>query len=228
MEPVDAFAELIEAGDPPLDLAATLIAAAHRPGLDVVGVLADLDDVAAACPSPTFDALVRHLFQGPHAFRGNSVRYDDPDNSLLDQVLARRTGLPISLAVVAIEVGRRIGVELVGIGMPAHFLVRTADPPSDGGPAFCDPFHGGVRRSAADCEALFAEMTGGATSWDPRFLAPVSTRTILVRMLTNLKLHHLRAGRIGDLRTVMRLRAAFPELAVAERNEFARLMASTN
>lgn len=229
MEPaVERFAAVLAAGEPDLDEPMMLIAAAHRPGLDVVGELARLDDIAAACPTPTLDGLARHLFQGAGAFRGNAAQYDDPVNSLLDRVLDRRLGIPISLSVLAIEVGRRVGVELVGIGMPAHFLVRSAEPPPDGGPAFLDPFHAGARLSAVDCQALFARLSGGGTPWDPRFLAPITHRAILIRVLTNLKLHHARAGDLQGLRTVMRLRACFDELEATERDEFARMMASTN
>lgn len=228
MEPIERFAAVLAGGEPELDEPMALIAAAHRPGLDVIGLLAGLDELAATCPAPTIDALSRHLFAGAQPFRGNAGHYDDPANSLLDRMLERRLGIPISLSVLAIEVGRRIGVELVGIGMPAHFLVRSADPPPDGGPAFLDPFHGGVRRSAVDCQELFARLSGGGTPWDPRFLNPVTHRSILVRVLTNLKLHHARARDLAGLRTVMRLRACFPELEATERDEFARMMGPTN
>jgi len=93
---------------------------------------------AAVCPGGDVRGMCAALF-GPEGFRGNRADYYDPANSLLDQVLARRTGIPITLSVLAMEVGRRVGAPLVGIGMPGHFLV----PEAPDGSSFHDPFHRG-------------------------------------------------------------------------------------
>src|SRR5437764_7768135 len=136
------FADLVARPEDkiPLDEAALLIAYQARPGLDIGAGLARLDDLAASCNPPTFDGLVRHLFDDL-GFRGNVEHYQDPDNSYLDQVLQRRLGIPISLSVLTMEVGRRLGIGLDGVGMPGHFLVRPAAAPA----TFADPFDGGRR-----------------------------------------------------------------------------------
>jgi regulator of sirC expression with transglutaminase-like and TPR domain len=225
MEPSARFAALVasERAQPPLDLAMALIARCATPALDVEAPLARLDELAATCPSATFEAVVRHLF-GPGRLRGDRTDYGDPRNSLLDQVLARRLGIPISLCAVAVEVGRRLDVPIDGIGMPGHFLVR--DPAEPG--RYCDPFHDGRMLDPPACRALHRQVVGARAVWDDSFLDAVDHRSILVRMLTNLKVSYRRRGDVAALRWVMTLRAAFPELAAAERREFDRLMAPTN
>ena len=112
-----------------LDEACLLIAGHARPGIDIERCLGELDRLAGEVLPPTLDGLVSTLFGGS-GFRGNADDYYDPDNSYLDQVLQRRLGLPITLAVLAIEVGRRAGVPLWGVSMPGHFLLRDKVDPS--------------------------------------------------------------------------------------------------
>jgi len=136
------FADLVALPDDeiPLDEAALLIAAQARPELDVGAELGRLDELAGGCGEATLDGLAQHLFTDL-GFHGNTEHYQDPDNSYLDQVLERRVGIPIALSVVTMEVGRRLGVALDGVGMPGHFLVRhRADPAT-----FLDPFDHGRR-----------------------------------------------------------------------------------
>jgi regulator of sirC expression with transglutaminase-like and TPR domain len=202
----------------PLDEAALLIAAQARPDLDVAAELALLDELAGGCKEPTLDGLTRHLFS-ELGFRGNTEEYADPDNSYLDQVLRRRVGIPISLSVLTMEVGRRLGVPLDGVGMPGHFLVRHRAEPG----TFLDPFGGGRRLDAAGCQALFAAL--GGTGWHEDYLAPVGTRAILTRMLLNLQGLFLPS----DLRSaawVLELRLAIPGLGVADRLGLARALGS--
>src|SRR5690606_13265031 len=111
-------------------------------------------------------------------FAGDVEDYGNPRNSLLDSVLDRRRGIPITLAVVLIEVARRAGVALEGVGMPGHFLVRAAGD----GELFADPFHG-VVLDRAGCEKLFAALHGPRARFRDRFLDPVGPRAILARML---------------------------------------------
>lgn len=225
MEPTARFAALVaaETAQPPLDLAMALIAASSTPNLDVEGQLARLDGLAARCPTPTFTGVTRHLF-GPGRLRGDRSDYGDPRNSLLDQVLARRLGIPIVLGAVAIEVGRRVDVAIDGVGMPGHFLI--GDPTAPG--RYCDPFHDGRVLDPPACRALHRQVVGARAVWDDSFLDPVSHRSMVVRMLTNLKVSYQRRRDVAGLRRVMTLRAAFPELATAERRELDRLMAPTN
>ena len=201
------FAELV--GQPedeiPLDEGALLIAAHAYPDLDVGREQARLDELAASCPTPTLDGLRHYLFD-ELGFRGNSRRYADPRNSFLNDVLDRRTGIPISLAVLAMEVGRRVGVSLQGVGMPGHFLVRHGDEP----PVLLDPFGGGRILEIADCEELFRSVYGEGAPFDPSMLAPVGARSILTRMLANLRQVYLALGDPRSAGWVLQLRASVP------------------
>jgi regulator of sirC expression with transglutaminase-like and TPR domain len=217
---VARFADLVARPDDeiPLDEAALLIAAQARPELDVAAELGRLDDLAGGCGDPTFDGLVGYLFTDL-GFRGNTEHYDEPDNSYLDQVIRRRVGIPISLSVLTIEVGRRLGVGLDGIGMPGHFLVRhRADPDT-----FLDPFGRGGRLDVAGCRAIFTGL--GGTGWNDAYLAPVGPRAILTRMLLNLQGLFLPAN-LRSAAWVLRLRLAIPGLVVPQRLGLARALAS--
>ena len=122
------FAEIVQGGgDIPLDEMAFLISAiVLGPGSsrvsdssEIIEQMSRLDELAAAVPSPTFGGIAQFLFTGPDAFVGNRAEYYDPENSLLTKVLDRHAGIPISLSVIMMEVGRRLGVPIAGIGMPA-------------------------------------------------------------------------------------------------------------
>jgi len=206
---VDRFAELV-AGDPqqvPLDQAALALAAVLRPKVEADAALATLERLADDCPAPTFDGLRRHLFDVLH-FAGDLRRYDDPHNSFLDVVLTSRQGLPILLATVMIEVGRRIGVPVVGVGMPMHFLVGDGDDED----RFVDPFTG-IAMSRGDARQHFETIAAGRISWDDHHLDSTPARQIVVRMLANLQGSYVRRGDRVRLALVARMRAAVPELA---------------
>jgi regulator of sirC expression with transglutaminase-like and TPR domain len=214
------FADLVARPDDeiPLDEAALLIAAQARPELDLGGELSRLDDLAGGCGEATLDGLARHLF-ADLGFRGNAEHYQDPDNSYLDQVMHRRVGIPITLSVLTMEVGRRLGVDLDGVGMPGHFLVRHRADPA----AFLDPFGGGRRLDAAGCRAIFTGL--GGTGWADAYLAPVGPRAILTRMLLNLQGLFLPAS-LRSAAWVLNLRLTIPGLAVPERLGLARALGS--
>jgi regulator of sirC expression with transglutaminase-like and TPR domain len=214
------FAALLARPDDeiPLDEAALLIAAHARPELDVAAELGRIDDLAAGCKEPTLDGLAHHLFDEV-GFRGNTEHYGDPENSYLDQVLHRRLGIPITLSVLTMEVGRRLGVALDGVGMPGHFLIRHRAEPT----TFLDPFGGGQRLDVAGCQAIFTTL--GGRDWDDSYLDPVGARAILTRMLLNLQGIFLPA----DLRSaawVLELRLMIPGSPVAERLGLARALGS--
>lgn len=207
----------------PLDEAALLISCAIQPGLDVDDWLGELDQLAEAVEDRSADGVAGHLFTTGH-FAGNRTAYYDWHNSCLDRVIATRTGIPISLSVLMIEVARRVGVDLCGVGMPAHFLVRPADDPE----VFFDPFHAGRRLDRADARSLFEQVTGGQVAWDDRFLDATPNREIVIRMLNNLK--GVFTGRSDALRLaiVMDLRSTVPELAQLEAAEIAATSAIFN
>lgn len=202
------FAELVGGApdETPLDLAVATIGSVLRPTFDMARTLETLDDLAERVQERTFDGVRCALFERA-GFRGNEHDYDHPDNSMLDLVLQRGTGLPILLAVVAIEVGRRVAVPMVGIGMPMHFLVRDAEDEE----AFLDPFTGdfldpdGARRR-------LDEVSGGRVTWSDRFLRAVPARHIVIRVLTNLQSSFKVRNDPVRLALVARLRAEVPEL----------------
>lgn len=181
-------------------MAALAIALVPYPDLDVAEWLGRLDALAAEAraalgstgsPRQRAERLALHLF-GPSGLRGNEADYYDPRNSFLNDVLARRLGIPITLSVVLLAVGRRLGLDLHGVGFPAHFLVRCevdGDPP-----LVLDPFHGGVSRTPAQCAELLAALGHGAVPFEPALLAPIDDRALLARMLRNLKAIDARRG----------------------------------
>jgi regulator of sirC expression with transglutaminase-like and TPR domain len=220
---LDHFAAVVagDAASVRLDEAALAMAAVLR-ARPTDGAAERLDELAAGCTERSLDGLRHHLFE-ELGFAGDAEHYDDPRNSFLDVVLDRRRGLPILLATVMIEVGRRCDVPCMGIGMPMHFLVRAADDDD----AFVDPFSGealdrlGARRR-------FETLSAGRLPWDERHLAPTPARLIVLRMLTNLRAsYERRADRVG-LALVARMRAAIPELGAGASAEAARLGAVFN
>ena len=157
MQAAERFAELVavRGEQVPLDEAAALIAQSAEPELKTGAMLAQLDALAETCPGYTLDVLVPHLF-GRGRFGPDRSDYYDPRNSLLNHVLERRVGIPITLSVLALEVGRRVGVPMAGVGMPGHFLLRDKVDRT----VFIDPFHGGRLLDERQCQALFHQITG--------------------------------------------------------------------
>jgi regulator of sirC expression with transglutaminase-like and TPR domain len=190
----ERFAALI--GSPSCDLAraALEIARIGHPDLDPAPALHALDTLAGelrprlsgGTPGDAARLLARYLFE-ECGFRGNRADYYDPRNSFLNDVLDRRVGIPISLSVLAIEVGRRLGIRLDGVGFPGHFLVRVSGAPD----LLLDCFDGG---SPVDHDVLLARLraladTSGGPEFahvPPRFLEPTAPPGILARMLRNL------------------------------------------
>jgi len=201
------FAELVSRPDHeiPLDETAALIAAHAYPGLDPSAVLGRLDEMAGACAPADLDGLLHHLFE-VLGFSGNTRRFGDPRNSFLNDVLKRRLGIPISLAVLTMEVGRRVDVTLQGVGMPGHFLLRHGATPG----VLVDPFGRGRILDETGCQALFRSLHGESVAFDPSMLDPVANRTILVRMLANLRQLYLGSGDVWSAEWVLRLRTAIP------------------
>jgi regulator of sirC expression with transglutaminase-like and TPR domain len=219
------FAELVQPGRPsvPLDEAALLISHAIQSDVDIEHWRSELDDLAAGVVQRTADGVADHLFTSGH-FVGNRTAYYDWRNSCLDRVIATRTGIPISLSVLMIEVARRVGVELHGVGMPAHFLVRDADDAD----VFFDPFDGGRRLDRTGARSLFEHVTGGQVPWNDQYLEPTSNRDIVIRMLNNLKGVFTGRADVVRLAIVMDLRSAVPELAELEAGEIAATSAVFN
>jgi len=216
-DPTTRFAALLERGEDalPLDEAVLLIAAHALPDLEIGDELARLDDLAAGVRPSTVDDLRTHLVD-QLGFGGDEATYHDPRNSLLPEVLDRRLGIPLTLAIVAMEVGRRCGVPLLGVGMPGHFLVRPADDPD----RFLDLFHGGAVLDRGGCQDIFARLHPD-TTWDESFLEPVGSRAIVTRMLGNLAGAYRRSGDRRALCWVLELRLLLPGVTERDRREAA-------
>jgi len=188
----EEFARATAGRDSEVDLfGAAMIVARLRDGqADTHAVARELDLIAEAAREragetldpETLSQAVDHELFIVRGFHGNSQEYGEPENSFLDQVLATRTGIPIALSLVYMEVAQRVGLRCDGIGYPGHFLVRCGDPES---PIFVDPFNQGVR---LDREELLAPLRGEqiAGASPESFLAAVTRRQILQRMLQNL------------------------------------------
>jgi regulator of sirC expression with transglutaminase-like and TPR domain len=129
------------------------------------------------------DGLCRYLFHDM-GFHGNVKEYYDPRNSYLNQVLERRTGIPITLSALTMAVGRRAGLRMEGIGLPGHFIVKAVAANQE---VLVDPFHGGRRLSEADCENLVRQATGVAFEVSAVALQGLPVGSIVRRLLANLK-----------------------------------------
>ena len=197
-----------------------MIAAQAEPDLDVAAQLARLDDLAAQIGRATTEQVCGLVFQ-TLGFRGDHKTYDDPRNSYLNRVLDRQIGIPITLSVLLMEVGRRCGVHLEGVGMPGHFLVRDPDQPD----LLIDAFSGGRRLDHAACAQLLHTMVGSEVALQPALLAPIGTRTILARMLANLDQSFRRRENRDGARWATRLRAAIPGLPTVEQIAMAESLA---
>jgi regulator of sirC expression with transglutaminase-like and TPR domain len=222
-EATDRFTALLTQpeADLPLDEGAFLVAAHAHPGLDVDHWLLRLDELAERhVDARGAGELATALFT-TEAFTGNTADYSDPRNSLLDDVIDRRLGIPITLSILMIEVGRRTGVALHGVGMPGHFVVGV-----DGArETFVDPFHRGRVLDVEGCRAVFAALQGEAVAFSPAYLAPTGTRAILLRVLNNLQQSYLERN-APEAVWVARLRLRFDELSVAERRRTAAVLGS--
>lgn len=182
--------------------------------LDVEAYLSELTGMAHEAQaylrgdlSARVHGLCRYLFH-EMGFRGNTQQYYDARNSYLNQVLERRTGLPITLSIVAMAVGTRAGLEVAGVGLPGHFVVKAIDGTRE---ILFDPFHGGRQLLPQDCEHLVAQATGAPFQATPASLDAMPTGLIAQRLLNNLKGVYLRESDFGRaIRVIERLRQLNP------------------
>jgi regulator of sirC expression with transglutaminase-like and TPR domain len=154
-------------------------------------------------------------------FRGNREHYDDPRNSFLNEVLDRRTGIPISLAIVYLEVARRAGLRADGVNFPGHFLLRVATTRGRAprkGEAFLivDPFHGGALLDHDDCEQLLQQHAGAESELDDSVLEPATRVQIVMRTLVNLKRLYVRMRSFPQARLVCELLLAIDPASISE------------
>jgi len=221
----DVLRALNEPGEA-LAPAALAIAGVEYPALDAAPYLLRLERMgeAAAARLKRHDgapittriaALNAYLFE-ELGFSGNREHYDDPRNSFLNEVLDRRLGIPISLAAVYLEIGRRAGLSLEGVNFPGHFLVRAPAGPGDMDDVIVDPFHAGALLSEVDCRHLLRQHVGEEAAFDHALLATATRQHIVVRMLVNLKRLYVRMRSFPQARAIADLLLAVDPSALAE------------
>ena len=224
------FAEVAKAPSPDLAPAALAIARIEYPQLDASRYLRTLDRMGAVAADRLAalgnDADLLHRIAGMSAylfkeqgFAGNRKHYDDPRNSFLNNVIDRRKGIPITLALVYIEVSRRAGLRIDGVNFPGHFLLCVH--PRDrgaikGDQVIVDPFHGGAVLSELDCEKLLRSHAGDEVRFDRRMLMRATKPEIIVRMLVNLKRIYVRMRSFPQAHAVTELLLALDPSATAE------------
>ncbi len=193
----ESFAALVgpEVEDERIDLlqAALTISRTEYPDLDFKPYVTRIEQLSRRVAARVDDigdpaqnvAALNHVLFEEEKFRGNKEDYYDPRNSFLNDVLDRKLGIPITLAVVYMEVARHIGFPLFGVGMPGHFLLKHYD--VDGGQVLIDAFDRGRMLTPDDCQHRLDQIYGGQMPLQPEFLVSVSRRQMLTRMLNNLK-----------------------------------------
>lgn len=210
-----------EVEDDKIDLirAALMIARTDYPDLDIEAYAGRIEELARRVaaqapdlhPQRTLAALKQVLFEEVQ-LRGNREDYYDPRNSFLNDVLDRGLGIPITLSIVYMEVARRVGLHLFGVGLPGHFLLKRYN--EEGQEMLIDCFNRGDVVSRQDCQSKLDEIYSGEMKMRPEFLHPISRRQILMRMLNNLKTVYLstrnfrKALAIADLILVIYPRSA--------------------
>jgi regulator of sirC expression with transglutaminase-like and TPR domain len=210
----ERLAKIAKISEQELNLAeaALLIAVEEYPGLDVEAYLRQIDELATGVQErlpaqagleDTLVTLNQFLFV-EKGFSGDTETYDDPRNSFLNEVLDRKRGIPITLSIIYMEVGRRLGLPLKGVSFPGHFLVKFA---TREGEVVLDPFSGGSLLSKEDLEEILEETYGPAESVNAapleRLLIAAGKKDILVRMLRNLKGAYLRREQFDKALTVV-------------------------
>ena len=201
LNPAERWKEIAAAPEEEIDLAeaALVIAAQDCPGLDVGGYRARLTEMGMAFkrrlrgdigPADTLLALNRYVFTELE-FRGNVEDYYDPRNSYLNEVLDRRLGIPITLSLVYVDIGRRVGLALHGVSFPGHFLVKC---PVRDGTVVLDPYARGASLGLDELQRRLQTLRGGelpAAELTSRMLAAAGKKEILARILRNLKANFL-------------------------------------
>ncbi len=210
-------------GDAALDRVAAIVAWLSDDPVEPDQIVAQFDELAEQAPAICVDAdaVLRFVF-GDQGFKGNHRDYYNPANSYIHRVLTTRLGIPITLAIVAIETGRRLGVPLTPVGFPSHFLV------GDGLRAdrWFDPFESGRSLDVGACQDLLTGVHPGA-SLEPSHTAVLSSSEVAHRMLNNLRHIHLTLGDLGQAALVGQLAVLVPGAGPAHRAELIRLLVAT-
>lgn len=198
---------------------ALVIARTQYPNLEIEEYASRIESLSRRVAALSSDldrkgtlAALNHVLFEQSSLRGNREDYYDPRNSFLNDVLDRGLGIPITLSIIYMEVARRVGFPLSGVGMPGHFLLKHYA--HDGQETLIDCFNRGDILSRQDCQSRLDEIYSGEMKLRPEFLHPMSRRQILTRMLNNLKTVYLstrnfrKALPIADLILVIHPRSA--------------------
>lgn len=213
------FREMLQRPEADIDLARTalLVAAENDPTLDVDTEMARLDAWAGELGrrlDPAWNNLqrlarLRTFMYEDLGFKGDVRGYYSPANSMLHSVMERRLGIPLTLSIVFMEIGWRIGVPFEGVGFPGHFLVRLTGEPGD---LLLDPYDHGASVHEEDCRRMIELTTGGTVPYDPSMIRSLGKRDMIARLLFNLKISCLKAGDDpGALSAVERLLLLHPD-----------------
>lgn len=198
-----------------VDEAALVVASHFHDGVDIDECLDQLDALAVRCPG-SLDGLLAHVFSDL-GFRGNTEGYYDQDNSCLDTVIERRLGIPLTLSIVLMALGRRSGRALLGVGMPGHFLSLDVESGH-----YIDAFGGGTVLDEEGCRELFAQLHGREATFHSSMLDPIGPRGIIRRMLNNLAQIAAASNDHRSRILATRLRSILPDATTWERTELAR------
>lgn len=226
---IERFVQVARSPEPDLAPAALLIARIEYPRLDASRYLDRLDRMGHAAadrlgvepdgnPRRQIEVLNDYLY-GEEGFAGNRKQYDDPRNSFLNAVLDRRSGIPVTLALVYMEVARRAGLRVDGVNFPGHFLLKLHGGAAAGGGAgdlILDPFHRGAILSESDCRRLLRDHAGADAEFEPGLLAGATKLQILIRMLVNLKRVYVRMRSFPQGRAATELLLALDPSALTE------------
>jgi len=192
--------------DEEIDLAdaALALAALDRPDVDLTPYRQHLDDLARTVgllvPGRGQQNVMRQaralaeVIGDEFGYEGDETSYDDPQNADLMRVIDRRKGLPVALAILYLDIARRLGWDATGINFPGHFLIRLEHGATR---VIIDPFHGGIERSVADLRALLKQVAGLGAELEPAHYTPVGNRDTLIRLLNNIKTRALADGDAG-------------------------------
>jgi regulator of sirC expression with transglutaminase-like and TPR domain len=225
-DPYREFRQAVDRSEEKIELgrAALTIALIDYPNLDIPDYLDRMDRLAMEVTGrsgPEADiyrsiAAVNYVLFRQYGFHGNRDDYFDPKNSFLNEVIERKTGIPITLSVLYMEVAQRVGLMLDGVGFPGHFLVKCV---GDGEAIVIDPFNGGEIKSREDIDKMLFDLYGGKVVFHSDFLAPSTKKDILKRMLTNLKAIYInRNDLVRSLSVLDRLVILDPTSAVDTRD----------
>jgi regulator of sirC expression with transglutaminase-like and TPR domain len=207
-----------------LERVALYIALEEYPDLDVDASINRLDEMAAVVidrlPAELYPLkilkTIQHYLYDDLGYSGNRAEYYDPRNSFLNQVIDRRTGIPITLSLIYLAIARRIEFPMVGINLPGHFIIR---PIAENLEIFVDPFNGGEILFLQDCEELLLKVFDRRVTLQPEYLAPVSNRQLLGRLLTNLKVIYVNQRNFSKAAQASeRILLLFPDVPLEHRD----------